>query len=116
MVVATQETIRGERVPAATLLPAATRTALDLEQQDAESYLDALAGRLRTAGLLVTTEVRRGDTASALADEAAEPGVGLVVVATHGRAGLQATWAGSVTAQLLSRTQAPVLLLRTVEP
>lgn len=115
MVVATSETIRGNRLAAATLLPTATRAALDLEQRDAATYLDDLAGKLRMTALTVTTEVRRGDTASALADEAAEPGVGLVVLATHGRAGLQATWAGSVAAQLLSRTRAPVLLLRTIE-
>jgi nucleotide-binding universal stress UspA family protein len=38
-----------------------------------------------------------------------------VAVATHGRAGLQAIWAGSVTARLLARTRAPVLLLRTID-
>ncbi len=39
----------------------------------------------------------------------------LVVVATHGRAGVQAFWAGSVTARLLARTRAPILLLRTLQ-
>ena len=115
MVVATQETIRGDRIPAATLLPSATRAALDLEHQDAAGYLEELAERLRAANLNVTIEVRRGNTASALADEAAEPGVGLVVLATHGRAGVQAIWSGSVAAGLLARTRAPVLLLRRVE-
>ena len=115
MVVATHTTIRGDRAAAATLLPSATRAELELEERDAAGYLEGLAMRLREDGLRVTTEVRRGDTASMLSDEAAEPGVGLVVVATHGRAGLQATWAGSVTAHLLSRTRAPVLLLRAVE-
>lgn len=115
MVVATLQTVRGDRNPAALLLPATSRAMLDLQCDDAQGYLDALAGHLRTAGLPVTTEVRRGDTATALGDEAAEPGVGLVVVATHGRAGLQAIWAGSVTARLLARTRAPVLLLRTID-
>jgi len=39
----------------------------------------------------------------------------LVVVATHGRVGVQAIWVGSVTARLLGRTRAPLLLLRTIE-
>src|SRR5207248_1139282 len=39
----------------------------------------------------------------------------VMVVATHGRAGVQAIWAGSVTARLLARTRAPVLLLRTID-
>ena len=115
MVVSTNERTRRGNLPTSPMLPSATRTALELEQEDAETYLDDLAQKFRGAGLSVTTEVRRGDTTSELAEEAAEPGVGLVVIATHGRAGLQAIWAGSVTAQLLSRTRAPVLLLRRVE-
>src|SRR5262249_43147330 len=97
-------------------LPTATRIELDLQEAEARDYLEEVARRLRADGVAVTTEVRRGDTPSALADEAAEPGVGLVVVATHGRVGVQAIWAGSVTARLLTRTRAPFLLLRMIEP
>jgi nucleotide-binding universal stress UspA family protein len=115
MVVATPATARGEQQVLAHVLPTTARAALDLEEEEAGDYLEDMAVRFRTAGVAVTTEVRRGDTTSALADEAAEPGVGLVVVATHGRAGVQAIWTGSVTARLLARTRAPLLLLRIVE-
>lgn len=115
MVVATPGTVSGERQALYQSLPVATRAALDLEEQEGCDYLERAAARLRGMGVPVTTEVRRGDTSSALADEAAEPGVGLVVVATHGRAGVQAIWAGSVTARLLTRTRAPLLLLRMIE-
>jgi nucleotide-binding universal stress UspA family protein len=115
MVVATPGTARGELQAIAQALPTATRAALELEEEEAGDYLELVAGRLRRGGVAVSTEVRRGDTPSALADEAAEPGVGLVVVATHGRAGVQAIWAGSVTARLLARTRAPILLLRMIE-
>lgn len=116
MVVATPGTARGERQVLAQVLPTATRAALELEEDEASDYLEGVAARLRGTGVAVSTEVRRGETSSALADEAAEPGVGLVVVATHGRAGVQAIWAGSVTARLLARTRAPILLLRMIEP
>jgi nucleotide-binding universal stress UspA family protein len=115
MVVATSDTVRGEQQALAQALPTATRVELELQEGEARDYLEEVAGRLRGNGVAVTTEVRRGDTPSALADEAAEPGVGLVAVATHGRLGVQAIWAGSVTARLLSRTRAPLLLLRMVE-
>ena len=46
-------------------------------------------------------------------DDAAQ--ASLVVVATHGRAGVQAIWAGSVATRLLARTRAPLLLLRRIE-
>ena len=115
MVVATPGTTRGELQALAQVMPTATRAALELEEADASDYLEGVAARLRRVGAAVSTEVRRGDTSSALADEAAEPEVGLVVVATHGRAGVQATWAGSVTARMLARTRAPILLLRRIE-
>src|SRR5437764_776641 len=83
--VATRGTMRGDRQAVATLLPSAARAALELEHEGALEYLDGLAQSLHTEALSVTTEVRRGDITSALADEAAAPGVGLVVVATHGR-------------------------------
>lgn len=115
MVVATPGTVRSEQQALAHVMPAATRAALELERSESQQYLDTVAERVRSRGVKATTEVRRGDPTSALADEASEPGVGLVVVATHGRAGVQAIWAGSVTARLLSRTRAPLLLLRAIE-
>ncbi|HKO25231.1 MAG TPA: universal stress protein [Chloroflexota bacterium] len=115
MVVATLGTVRGERQALAQALPMATRAELDLEGEDARRYLDGVADRLRAGGTVVTAEVRRGDTLSALAAEASKAGVGLVVMATHGRAGVQAIWAGSVATRLLARTRVPVLLLRMIE-
>ncbi|MDQ2743931.1 MAG: universal stress protein [Chloroflexota bacterium] len=112
MVVPTQETVRGDRQAVTALLPAATRATLDLAQEDAQTYLSALAEQVESVP--VSIEVRRGDVPAALVDEAAEPGVGLIVIATHGRAGLQAIWAGSVTAQILARVHAPILLLRMI--
>ena len=96
-------------------MPSATRAVLDLEEAQAETHLQQLAEKLAEAGVTVETEVRRGDAASELAGETVEHEVGLVVAATHGRAGLQAIWTGSVVARLLARTTAPVLLLRIVE-
>jgi nucleotide-binding universal stress UspA family protein len=115
VVVATLGTVRGERQALAQALPMATRAALDLEGEDAQRYLNGVVDRLRAGGTAVTAEVRRGDTLSALAAEAAEAGVGLVVMATHGRAGVQAIWAGSVATRLLARTRVPLLLLRMIE-
>lgn len=115
MVVATLATVRDDRRAASLLMPISTRAVLDIEQGQAETYLDNLAHNLRREGIAVETEVRRGDTADELAGDAAEHGAGLVVAATHGRAGLQAVWAGGTVARLLGRTAAPVLLLRSVE-
>ena len=113
MVVATPGTVRGDRAPVATLLPATARAALDLACLDADRYLATQADALRASGLQVETRVSRGDIATALA--AKEGDAALTVVATHGKAGLQAIWAGSVIALLLARTRGPVLLLRRID-
>ena len=115
MVVPTLSTLRGERAATAILSPLATGAILDLEQAQAERYLDQLSEKLAATGITIETEVRRGDAVSELAGEAVEHDVGLVVASTHGRAGLETIWTGSVVARLLARTAAPVLLLRIVE-
>jgi nucleotide-binding universal stress UspA family protein len=114
-VVPTVGTTTGELQAVAQGLPATTRAALDLQEDDTRDYLEAVAERLRGQGVTVTTEVRRGDIPAALAEEAAEPEVGLVVVATHGRAGVRAAWAGSVANRLLDRAHVPMVLLRLQE-
>lgn len=111
-VVPTVRTTTGELQAVAQALPTSTRAALELQHEEAQSYLDRVAERLRAEGVTVTTEVRRGDIPGALAEEAAEPEIGLAVVATHGHAGVRAAWAGSVTNRLLDRTRVPILLLR----
>src|SRR5207237_1123993 len=70
MVVETMETLRGDRRAAALVLPSATRRILDIEEEQARSYLADLAEGLRARGVVIDTEVRRGDAAEQLAGEA----------------------------------------------
>lgn len=116
-VVPTQETLRGDRQAVGTLLPAATRAELDLEQSDRESYLVSLATDIsgRLPAVPVSVEILRGDVGSTLSERATAPDIGLVVIATHGRAGLGAVWGGSVAAHFLGRLRVPVLLIRNLE-
>ena len=63
-----------------------------------------------------TAEVERGATASKILEAAERVGADLLVMATHGRAGLDAFWEGSVAPQVLTQAKAPVLLLRVEGP
>lgn len=114
-VVATPGTLTGKRTPATTLLPSATRALLDVEQDDTAAYLEGLAQRLRAEGISVSTEVRRGDTTAQLSADDLEHQFGLIVVTTHGRAGLPARLSGSIVARFVGKTNAPVLLIRRVD-
>ncbi|MEJ2678643.1 MAG: universal stress protein [Gemmatimonadota bacterium] len=115
MVVATTSTLSRTQSPAAALMPIATGAILDLEERQATEYLERLAETLRSAGIDAVAEVRRGSPVGELAQDTGEHQDGLVVSATHGRAGLQAIWTSSVAGGLLKRTRAPVLLIPIVE-
>lgn len=115
LVVPTMETLRDQMRAAALVRPTGMRDILDRQERQAAVYLDEIAAPLRQDGVLVETEVSRGDAAEVLAKEAVEHGVGLVVAATRGRAGVQAIWTGSTVPRLLSRTRAPILLIRILD-
>ncbi len=116
MVVPTLETVAGEYQPRATFLPGTTRVLLDVQEVQAITYLEGLAAVLRSADVPTVAEVRRGAPVGELAADAADHADGLVVAATHGRAGLQAIWSTSVATRLLKRTPAPILLVPIIEP
>lgn len=78
-----------------------------------EAYLESRAAELREQGLEVRTELRRGDVARELTDLAGE--ADLLVLATHGRGGLERAWLGSVADYLIRHAPAPLLLIRPVD-
>ena len=80
------------------------------EKAEAQQYLEATAQPLSEQGLQVTTEVRSGFAARELSD-AAGPG-DLLVVASHGRHGLQRLLLGSVADEVAERSLASVLIAR----
>lgn len=114
-VVPTVGTTTREMHAVAQVMPTASRAALELEEDHARDYLNGVVARVREEGLPVTASVRRGDVAGVLTEEARAPEVSLVVIATHGHAGMRAAWTGSVAARLLDRTRTPILLLRLDE-
>ena len=80
------------------------------EKEKATRYLETVEQSLRDEGLHVTTEVRSGLAARELAG-AAGPG-DLLVVASHGRHGLQRLLLGSVAEEVAERSRASVLIAR----
>ena len=80
------------------------------EKDEATRYLETVAQPLHDEGLSVTTEVRSGFAARELA-AAAGPG-DLLIVASHGRHGLERLVLGSVAEEVVERSPAPVLVTR----
>ena len=112
MVVPTVETIPGDSSVAARLLPAGAAAGLDLEATASEDYLAELVSRISaTAGdVRLVADVARGDPAQVIiARTQARPSI--LALATHGRAGFDALWSGSIGSRVIARGGGPFLLV-----
>jgi len=110
MVVPTVQTISDERAASTRLMPTAAAVLLDSEAADAVDYLRSTAEQ--AAGARIQVAVERGEPVGTLLDVAARRAVDLIVMATHGRSGVDAMWAGSVAARIIGHSTRPVLLVR----
>ncbi len=115
IVVPTPATLSGETAAAGVMMPLATNALLDLATEGAAEYVRRQVERLRAGGLEATAEVRRGEPAANLVEAAERAGADLITMASHGRAGLQAFWEGSVSAKVVARFGRPVLLVRATD-
>ena len=111
-VVPTLATLAGEQAVSGLLLPGTTKAVLDLVEQEAKNYLEQTLAQCRAAGVTARAEVLRGDVVSTVLRLAEQLDIDLIVMATHGRAGLDALLRGSVASRISGRFRHPLLLLR----
>lgn len=107
----TLETLAGQQATAGRFMPGATRTMLEMVEDELRSYLARMAERFQAEGVPVTALVGRGDPAALIARNAETTHADLIVFGTHGKAGTKAFWAHSVGAKVLAQTSRPVLLV-----
>jgi nucleotide-binding universal stress UspA family protein len=84
-------------------------------RDEGETALDGLASLASDRGVEVSRALVEGVAADAILDYAAETGVDLIVMGTHGRRGLDRFLVGSVTERVLRRADAPVLAVSDTE-
>ena len=70
---------------------------------------------LREQGFIASAHVLRGDPAKTIVTAATNAKVDLIVLATHGKTGMEAFWAGSVTHTICSRSKKPLLLIPIIQ-
>jgi len=112
LVIPTLATLSGEEAVSGLLLPSTTRAILDLSEQQAETYLEHAVTRCKEEGVVAHAEVLRGDIVPQLLGLAERLDVDLIVLASHGRTGLDALFTGSVASRLAGRKIRPLLLVR----
>jgi len=111
LVIPTLATLSGEQAIPGLLLPATMRAVLDLAAQGAADYLEHTVDRCRAAGVQAQAEVLRGDAVPVVLEQAERLHVDLIVMTSHGRAGLDAELAGSVAPRIAGRASCSMLLL-----
>ena len=112
LVIPTLATLSGEQAVPGLLLPSTMRAILDLSQQDAADYLEQAVARCQAEGVVAQAEVLRGDIVPTVLALAERLNVDLIVLASHGRAGLDALLTGSVASRIAGRRIRPLLLVR----
>lgn len=111
MVVPHLTTLSGEMAATSRTLPGTTSKMLELALQEAEEYLQAQVEALRTQGAAASAHVLRGDPAKMIMEAALQARIDLIVLATHGKTGMEAFWAGSVAHKICSYRKIPLLLI-----
>ena len=104
-------TLSGKEAATARMLPGTTHALLDIAEKDAQKYLDQCLAALRAEGIAATARVRRGNPVSVILDCAEQMRADLIVLATHGKTGMDAFWSGSTTPNLTVRSAVPLLLV-----
>ena len=85
----------------------------DQAKKEAETYLDGIQGEFREKNIESRTHVIYGPAVEGIINIAAQEGVDLIALASHGRGGLARVFYGSVAAGLLHRVDRPLLIIRS---
>lgn len=80
--------------------------------EELKEYLAKIEKRLKSAGLSVRSEVKKGKPAEQIIEYAGENPFNLIVMSTHGRSGLGRWVFGSVADKVLHGASSPVFLVR----
>ena len=112
LVIPTLTTLAADRALTGRSLPATMRAVLNLAEQDGRGYLEAASAQCRSEGERVNGDLVRGDPVPEIVAAAERRHAELVVLASHGRRGLDALFRGSVAPRVTGRVGRPLLLVQ----
>jgi len=80
-----------------------------------EKLQEAIDKNQQGGNIKVIPDVRKGQPYEEILKEASERKIDLIVIASHGKTGLQKYFIGSVTEKVMKEAKCPVLLVRSQE-
>jgi nucleotide-binding universal stress UspA family protein len=93
------------------LLPGAMQALLDISEESASKYLEKVILRFEEHKVPTCGEIARGDPAKQITSQVSKQTYGFLALASHGKAGFDAFWAGSVASKVISKTEIPLLVV-----
>jgi nucleotide-binding universal stress UspA family protein len=81
-------------------------------KKNAQDYLVKHVSRLKKDGITAEAQVTFGMASQTLTKYAEDNGVDLIIIATHGRSGINEWFWGSVAERVLKTSKIPVLMVR----
>ncbi len=111
MVVELFTTLSGVRAVTSRLLPGTTSRLLELSARNGEKFVQQRLSELLEQGYKASADVLRGDPASVIVKSAHTNKADLIVLATHGKTGIEAFFSGSFSHKLCSLCTTPLLLI-----
>ena len=88
---------------------------LETLEQEGQRVVDAVVSRAEERNLEATGDVIRGTPYETIIDYADERGIDVIVMATHGRRGVERVLLGSVTERVVRTASVPVLTVHADE-
>jgi nucleotide-binding universal stress UspA family protein len=110
-IVHTFSSLTGEQAAASSLMPATTQAMLDIREETARSHLKEHVDSLQAQGIKAVADVERGNPASTIDKVSDQVKADMIILSTHGKAGVGAFWARSVAPQVAQKTRIPLLLI-----
>lgn len=114
MVIELFTTLSGVQAVTSRLLPGTTSRLLEISARNGEQFVKQRLGELLDQGYNASADVLRGDPAGVVVKSAKKSKADLIVLATHGKSGMEAFLAGSFSHKLCSLCTIPLLLIPVV--
>ena len=86
----------------------------ECSKKNAEAYIQKIKGRFQSKGIDTESAILVGKVDKSLVDYANDHDFDLIVMATHGRSGVERWIMGSIADKLIHYSTTPVLLIRAM--
>jgi nucleotide-binding universal stress UspA family protein len=93
------------------LLPTTSSKMLDTQADEALKFLNEQSKKLSSQGFKIKIAVLRGNPQEVISKAVVRYQLGLIIVSTHSKFGMEAIWSGSVGAQLSGSHLVPIMFI-----